>query len=269
MNTTLILYHSNCYDGFGAAFAAWKYFGTTAEYRPVGYNKPIPVDAHSFRHVYIVDFSYPREELIRLADSTRVVVLDHHKTAEENLRGLDHPNLEIVFDMNRSGAGITWDYFHDTLRPLLIDHIQDRDLWKFQMEGSKEVHAALVSYPFDFKLRDTFEVEKLKTEGVALLRMYAQLVEKICQKPWFANIGGYDVPVVNTTVAWSEVGEFLLKKYPDAPFVASFTEFEDITMWSLRSKEEFDVSAIAKQFGGGGHKNAAGFKIARKFMGVQ
>ena len=30
---------------------------------------------------------------------------------------------------------------------------------------------------------------------------------------------------------------------------------------SLRSKGDFDVSAMAKRFGGGGHKNAAGFYL--------
>jgi nanoRNase/pAp phosphatase (c-di-AMP/oligoRNAs hydrolase) len=30
---------------------------------------------------------------------------------------------------------------------------------------------------------------------------------------------------------------------------------------SLRSNGDYDVSAIAKAFGGGGHKNAAGFEV--------
>ena len=30
---------------------------------------------------------------------------------------------------------------------------------------------------------------------------------------------------------------------------------------SLRSNGEYDVSAIAKAFGGGGHRNAAGFQV--------
>lgn len=257
----LVLYHGNCYDGFGAAFAAWKSMGDEAEYRSVSYGKPIPEDAPKYAKVFIVDFSYPADQILMMSALTKVVVLDHHVTAQAALIGLKHPNLEIVFDMNRSGAGITWDRLHQEARPSLINHIEDRDLWRFKLEGSKEIHAALVSHPMDFKLWDTFDVEQLKTEGQALLRMQSQLVENICQKPWMKEIGGYKVPVVNTSISWSEVGAKLLEKFPDAPFVASFTEFETDTMWSLRSKEPFDVSAIAKQYGGGGHAQAAGFKI--------
>jgi hypothetical protein len=267
MGHTTVLYHSNCYDGFGAAWAAHKALGDSPKYIPVGYNTEPPVEALTgCEKLYIVDFSYPAETIMKLADGRPTIVLDHHKTAEAALKDLNHPNLEIVFDMERSGAGITWDYFHKTVRPQLINHIEDRDLWRFKLDRSKEIHAALVSYPFDFKIWDSFNIEQLKTEGVALTRMYASLVEKICKHPWFEKIGEHTVPVVNTTIAWSEVGEFLRDKYPEAPFVASFTEFEDCVMWSLRSKDNFDVSVVAKQFGGGGHKNAAGFKIFRKRM---
>ena len=37
-----------------------------------------------------------------------------------------------------------------------------------------------------------------------------------------------------------------------------FVEFERITKVSLRSRTDFDVRAVAEQFGGGGHKAAAG-----------
>lgn len=275
----LVLYHGSCYDGFGAAYAAWLRLQDTATYQPVGYGAPLPPEAKLFKHVYIVDFSYPRQELLDLCAYTKVAVLDHHKTAEENLKGLSHPNLTIIFDMTKSGALITWEYFHrieyagqgpmDSVpapAPLLIQHISDRDLWTYKLEGSREIHSALVSYPMDFELWDKFDVEVLKIEGKALLRQYNQLVENICKKPFKMMIGDQVVPVVNTSIAWSEVGEKLGDMFPDAPFVASFTEFEDQQMWSLRTSKnnrDFDVSAIARLYGGGGHKAAAGFKIAK------
>lgn len=265
-----VLYHSNCYDGFGAAFSAWKKFGDTAKYIPVGYGYP-PPEMPDATEVFIVDFSYPALELTTLADKSKIVVLDHHKTAEANLRDFKHPNATIIFDMERSGARITWDYFHAGFAvepPMLIQHISDRDLWTFKLDRTREVHSALVSYPMDFKLWDTFEgkLEQLKIEGAALLRQYQQLVDNICKKPFMVKIGEHTVPAVNTSIAWSEVGEKLGDMYPDAPFVASFTEFDDISMWSLRTSKNnrnFDVSAVAKQFGGGGHAAAAGFKVSR------
>lgn len=272
-----VLYHSNCYDGFGAAFSAWKYLGDSAKYIPVAYGYP-PPEMPDASEVFIVDFSYPVPELTALADKSKIVVLDHHKTAEANLKDFKHPNATVIFDMERSGAMITWDYFHHEsfnrdpfdLRPhpapLLVQHIQDRDLWRFQMPGSREVHASLVSHPMEFALWDKFDIPTLIVEGAALLRQYQQLVDNICKKPYLVRIGDYTVPAVNTSIAWSEVGEKLGDLYPDAPFVASFTEFEDITMWSLRTSKNnrtVDVSAVAKQFGGGGHAAAAGFKVSR------
>ncbi|RTL05209.1 phosphohydrolase [Candidatus Dependentiae bacterium] len=262
-----VLYHSNCYDGFGAAYCAWKKFGDEARYIPVSYGKP-PPEMPSATEIYILDFSYDAEEILKLADKARVIVLDHHKTAEEKLKPLlySRDNPKIIFDMSKSGALITWDYFFgDGFKeaPALIRHISDRDLWTFQMAGSKEIHSALVSYPFDFYVWDKFDVEKLKEEGVTCERFEKSVVDKICKSAFMRQIDTYTVPVVNTTQSWSEVGHELLQRYPDAPFVASFTIFEDQIMWSLRSRIGFDVSTIAKKFGGGGHAQAAGFKSVR------
>lgn len=263
-----VLYHKNCYDGFGAAYAAWKKFGNSAKYIPVSYGEPFPREfcEDLGSTVYILDFSYPKEEMLYWADFYELIVLDHHKTAQANFQDLRHPNIKALFDMEKSGARLAWEYFHTVGGvvggdvPDLILHIEDRDLWRFKLDRSKEIHKALVSYPMDFKLWDSFDVEKLKVEGVALERMYNQLVDNICASSWIGNIGDDLVPMVNTSIAWSEVGDALKKKYPDAKYVASFTEFEKEVMWSLRSREDFDCSEVAKKFGGGGHRQAAGFK---------
>ncbi len=262
-----VLYHSSCYDGFGAAYAAWKKFGNDAKYIPVSYGKP-PPDMPDAKEIYIVDFSYDADVISELTvPNTKVVVLDHHKTAEEKLKpllGLANPL--VIFDMNRSGALITWEYFHgDGFKevPKLIKHISDRDLWTFNMPGSKEVHSALVSLPFDFEVWDKLSVDQLILEGAACLRFESSVVDKVVSKSWLTTIDGHEVPVVNTSAHWSEVGHALLEKYPDKPFAAAFTTFKEITMWSLRSRGDFDVSEVAKKFGGGGHKAAAGFQATR------
>lgn len=259
-----VLYHSNCYDGFGAAYAAWKHFGNEAKYIPVSYGEPLP-EMDEGSEIYIVDFSYPKNILLSLAFVSKVVVLDHHKTAEENLRDLGvSENLYVVFDMHKSGAVLTWEFFHPNKEsPKLLLHIQDRDLWKFQIEGSREIHSALVSLPFDFQLWDGLSVEKLIEEGKTCQRFEASVVDKIVKSSWVGEIDSHKVPMVNTAAHWSEVGHALLEKYPECKFAACFTVFKEQVMWSLRSRVDFDVSAVAKKFGGGGHEQAAGFKSAR------
>lgn len=260
-----VLYHKNCYDGFGAAFAAFHAFtDLDTQYISVGYNEPFP-ELELCSNVYIVDFSYPKDILLNLCElHEKVVVLDHHKTAQEMLQGIEHPKLTIVFDMTKSGALLTWEYFFPSRpAPELIQYISDRDLWQFKLPNSKEVHEALVSYPMDFSAWEHLSIDQLKKEGVTCKRLYDSLVDKICEKVWIKNIANYEIPIVNTSIAWSEVGNRLLELFPNAKFAASFTIEKDMEMWSLRSRKDFDVSEIAKKFGGGGHAQASGFKIPR------
>ncbi len=261
-----VLYHSKCYDGFGAAYAAWKRLGESAEYIPVSYGAPVPHLPEATR-IYIVDFSYPKDILWKLANEVApVIVIDHHKTAKEDLSELtgSHDNLQAIFDMEKSGALMAWEFFHPgTSTPLLIQHISDRDLWKFKMDGTAKIHKALVSLPMDFQVWDALDVERLKRDGEVCERLYSQLVDSVCNGSYMARISDFIVPIVNTSIAWSEVGAELNRRFPESPFAASFTVFEDQVMWSLRSVGDFDVSEIAKKFGGGGHKNAAGFKTTK------
>ena len=272
-----VLYHSSCMDGFGAAYAAWKKFGPDAVYIPVSYGYP-PPKMEKATEIYILDFSFKKEVLLEMSAKAKVVMLDHHKTAKEDLEmthvkpgaeGLvawleARSNLKIIFDMNKSGALIAWEYFHPATEvPALIQHISDRDLWQFKLPGSEIIHKALVSYPMDFETWDKFDIARLREEGKICERLYTQLVNNTIRNAFFQKIDGHNIPVVNTSIAWSEVGHALLERYPDAPFVASFTVLPDTVMWSLRSRPNFDVSAVAKKFGGGGHAQAAGFKTPR------
>lgn len=275
-----ILYHGNCYDGFGAAYACWKKFGYEGTcYIAVSYGEPLPIDLadpiqylnKDLDEIYIVDFSYPYQTLNNLAPfCKKLVVLDHHKTAQAELENKPwSENVDIVFDMKRSGALITWEYLHTVGGavggevPVLIRHISDRDLWEFKLPGTKEIHKALVSYPMNFEIWDNFDIEILKKEGITCDRMYSSLVKNIIDKAWVMKLDGHRIWVVNTSIAWSEVGHELCKKHDKAPFCATFTVFENNVMWSLRSIGDFDVSEVAKKFSGGGHKNAAGFKTPR------
>lgn len=266
-----VLYHTACYDGFGAAFAAWKKFGNKAKYIPVGYGHPMPAIPNA-SELYVVDFSYDEEILLGIADTgVKVVVLDHHKTAEQKLMGImGLNNPEVIFDMERSGAGITWDYFHgEGTRPALIDLIEDRDLWKFKDTRSKKLHSYLLSQPFQFdvyeKLVDGVNLATAIAEGDALERMTDQIVEKICKNARIGSFAGHRVAIVNTSSHWSEVGNRLLDLHPGVEFAIAYTDLKDDTrMFSLRSKAPFDVSKVAALYGGGGHAQAAGFKAKLK-----
>jgi hypothetical protein len=142
-----VIYHHNCIDGFTAAWCAWKVYGDSATYIPAQYNEPAPDVTGD--DVLIVDFSYARSTLLAMRESAKSLrVLDHHKTAEEDLRGLDF----CLFDMNRSGAGIAWDELKTGERPPLVAYVEDRDLWRFALPDSKIINAFIGSYDFSFDM---------------------------------------------------------------------------------------------------------------------
>lgn len=271
-NTTVVLYHANCADGFGAAWAAWRKLGENAVYVPVQYGKPYPSEIDGgVREVYILDFSYPADVLERLSASLNcLVILDHHKTAAAELAKFKGPNIGakygIWFNQEKSGAVMAWEYFHPGEPvPRLLEYVQDRDLWTWKLPLSKEVSAALATYPHDFRkwscLLHAAEDGSLAREGASVLRFQAQQVERHVARAALRAFRGYPgVPVVNATTLMSEIGEALCAKYPDAPFAATyFITEKGERVWSLRSRNGFDVGAVAQSRGGGGHQAAAGF----------
>lgn len=254
-----ILYHGQCADGFGAAYAAWKILGDSAAYLPLVHGDPSP-ELPSDARVAMVDFSYPRDTILQMNESVEhMIVLDHHITAEKELAGLDF----ATFDMDKSGARMAWEFWHpDEPMPELLAYIEDKDLWRWALPNSKEVSIALHSYDMDFEVWDALTVAHLKVEGVALLRLQDQLVEAACGRARWESMFGYRVPVVNATEFRSEIANALCRKFKDAPFAAAYYDNErGERSWSLRSQGEFDVSALAAQMGGGGHKNAAGYVV--------
>lgn len=276
----LVIYHGGCDDGFAAAWCVRHALGpNNIEVYPGVYQKD-PPDVTD-RDVVLVDFSYKRPVLEAMAKVAKsVLILDHHKTAAEDLAGfapatdvnawmqfreLDGGNnICALFDMNRSGAGIAWDFFHPgMLRPGFIAYIEDRDLWRKSLPSGDEFTIALRSYPQDFAVWDKLVNRGLSLidEGRDIQRYYRMRVEELKKEARLGCIDGYHVPVANAPYfAASEVaGELAVSN----PFAACFFQRAD-GMWqySLRSRDGgVDVSEIAKKFGGGGHKGAAGFAV--------
>ncbi len=265
MTPDMCIYHGGCDDGFGAAWAVWKRDGDCVQYHPAVYGDP-PPDVTGL-DVAIVDFSYKRPVLLEMATKAkRIVVLDHHKTAEADLCDLSAPNLEVHFDMNRSGAMMAWEYFHPGKAvPRFLEYIQDRDLWTKQFWDIDQFTAALRSYPQDFNVwaKLAEDVTSICREGISIQRYYRTLVEQAKKHAHIREIAGHKVPVVNGSLFLaSEVAGELAE---GNPFAAMYAETATGIIWSLRSRapDGVDVAEIAKRFGGGGHKHAAGFSVPR------
>ena len=260
----LVIYHGNCADGFGAAWAIWKLHPDWDFYPGVYQDDPPNVRG---REVYLVDFSY-KSDVVRemLKDAVSIMVIDHHKSAIEDLDELfKEGDLGCYMHEGKSGAMLAWEYFHTGKEPpQLIKHIQDRDLWKFELKGTREIQAALFSYPYDFEIWDELmskDLGELYVAGQAIERKHhkdiAELL-KVTTREF--KIGGHKVKVANLPYTLtSDAGHKLAQ---GMPFGGCYWDTPEGRVFSLRSTDEgLDVSEIAKQYGGGGHRNASGFRV--------
>lgn len=282
----LIIHHAHCPDGWAAAYIASHKF-PEAELMALDHGiDPEPViKACEGKDVLMVDYSLRTRELNDRLNSVAksFLILDHHKTAQAVLEGADY----AIFDMNRSGAGLTWDYlfgyeqFKESNwskydkgllpnimvpmpRPWWVDYVETQDLWKWErFVDSREVCAYITT--LNFTKEDWGKLEKMKVSevgllGIGCLRQINHYVHEAVQQAQTGELLGYKTAVLNVPyLMCSQVGNELAKTHE-----VSLTWFErkdSIIQFSLRSIGDIDVSAIAKQFNGGGHKNAAGFQL--------
>lgn len=293
----IVIYHAPCDDGFGAAWACHRRW-PDAIYYPATYGKPAPDVAGM--SVLIVDFSFKRPVLEEmLCAGAEIVILDHHKTAREDLAPyavemcgdatlspedmpgmfedaleLERPACFALFDMSKSGARLAWEFcFPLSPAPMLVRLIEDRDLWRFALEETQPFSLWLRSHGMDFevwdaiheKLHDPVDRQDIFAQAIGMQAFYNQKIAELVREARMRNIGGFDVPVVNCSWAFaSDVAHQLLADHPAAPFAACYYDRGDgQRSFSLRSEDDrVDVSVIARAHGGGGHRNAAGFEVA-------
>lgn len=301
MSKKLCIYHGKCADGFTAAWAVKKALGDDVEFIEGVYQSP-PPDVTG-RDVIIVDFSYKRPILLELGAKARsIVVLDHHKSAAEDLEadgnhivdftqysglidwsrfnnnvyqdrceGAPYARVYAVFDMNRSGAGIAWDFFHPYReRPLLVDYVEDRDLWRFSLPLSREVNAFIFAHNYTFTDWDYLNAmmgNHMNVQAVADLggaiekKHHKDVIELVGLLKRRMKIGGHEVWVANIPYTLtSDAGNLMAS---GEPFAACYWDTPEGRVFSLRSTDAgLDVAEIAKLYGGGGHRNASGFRLA-------
>jgi uncharacterized protein len=270
----IVLFHSQCMDGLVAAWVAWRRYFERAEYIPVRYGQK-PPDC-SDRLVYVLDFCYSPEDTAALADqASRVIIMDHHKTSIDRFEQgwKPRPDVETIFDLGRSGAGITSDYFNAQARVWIVDYAEDRDLWRWKLPHSREINALLAASCLGKPPTEAFHLlnelrglsmKQVIAQGTGAqlqIECYARQVATEAQRITFA--GHANIPLVNLPKPMaSEVLHALLDDR--TPFAAGWRQEGTQAVFSLRSAngpDSFDVAKLAERFGGGGHRNAAGFSM--------
>lgn len=286
MTAPLVLYHDRCWDGLVAAWAAKRILETkheSVECRAVRYGEPAPTDVAG-RDIYIVDFSYPKEAVLAMAASAReVLLLDHHKSAFQELAGQVNPspqakytntgedfpkNVHILLDMEKSGARLAWEWFNADKVPAFVEYVEDRDLWRWGMPESQEVNAYIRLHERTFENCDRLHRQlqartvDIPAQGRLILDAQQAVVREACEHARMVKFDELDIPTVSSSTLQSEICHELLERFPDAPFACAIDETPDKRVFSLRSRSggDVDVSEVARALGGGGHKHSAGFE---------
>ena len=296
----MVVYHYPCDDGFCCRVIAERKWGSDLLWAPHNYGQAFEYDVRD-KDVLFVDYSMSYDELVDLSFKAKsIVILDHHKSAQANLDRLpmmNEPSVEAVglnfhichtqnmpdicahFDMNRCGAQLLWAFaYPDEEEPEFVQRIADRDLFRNVLPYSRRFSLALRSFPMDVHTWNGLvdQCDLLIEEGLPIERFYDHKIDELCETVIECQIGDHaGVPSVNAP--WfvaSDLAHALLERHPGAPFAAVWYESYGGRTYSLRSTDDrVDVCEVASALGGGGHRNAAGFRIddvgAPSVLGLQ
>lgn len=300
----VVLYHCPCNDGAYAALAAHLHFGReggggSPRYVPHRVTTPLSVDALGLtgtETVYLLDYAGPAGFAAAVAArAARCVVLDHHKTAPDALPSKDEwpPTLEATIDMARSGAGIARDHFAPELTPsqaAAFAAVQDGDLWKWELPGSRAFYAGLAAAAIDFaggpaSLDTLAKLDFDATVAVGQGRLAAQdaAVNALAAQAFPVVLGGWagagSPPPNSTCLAVhvpteqaglrSALGNALAERSGAqgraAMAAVAYREADMVDTpaikISLRSIGDVDTTVVSAAHGGGGHANASSFMV--------
>jgi oligoribonuclease NrnB/cAMP/cGMP phosphodiesterase (DHH superfamily) len=273
----ILVYHSPCQDGLAAAYVAYKYskeHNLTYEFIGITNNQNEFSDTLNIKDKNVIFFDIaPNDiQLKQLKENnTNFYIVDHHKTNESRLKNYTNG----IFDMNKSGAGLAWDYFYPKQpMPLFLQMIQDRDLWKWEIPRSKEFCNGLFTYGrltntlqesfdlFESIHSDSAKYEEVLTVGSILDRKRAKEIDSMAKNAAekVYSYKGYTVCIVNCDHEFaSDLGHTILTTFGyDFVVCWRYNHMNEEYWLSLRADNKVDVSDICKEYGGGGHKNAAG-----------
>ena len=270
----ICFYHAGCPDGFGAAWAARKAWGEDARYVPHRHEHRLDPDDFADCQLAFVDIAPTNEELLGLARvAEQLIVLDHHVTARDRYHSepavvneVEELGHDVIYDMDRSGAMMSWGYFCPEEPPALLRYVQDQDLWHWRLEGSREVNAAIAAYPQDFESWDALakrDPAELVAEGSAIVRSNQVEIERRARSAHPLQVNGELVEAVNSTTLRSSIGHVLAERKAHGTARGCVYRVDGSRVHAtLYSIGDVDVASVAAGFGGGGHRNAAGFSIS-------
>ncbi len=287
----IIVYHECCSDGTASAWIVKRHNPLAKLVNcKAGQNPNLSVDDINSKKIIFVDICPSVDYLNSIAQiANKIVILDHHISAYRNIESIENrpENVFTVFDMNKAGCMITWEYFNRQLTvPWFISYIQDRDLWKWELPNSKNINTALfeekhitfngLTHLYEKYIcteQINYVMEQMNERGAQINQFRNQLIEKETKKAIHCtfqfndksfNIWLYSGP----EDLRSDIGNSLMQiNFKDGlrPDFAVNWRYDVVTneFWLSMRGEEWspDLSVICKEYNGGGHPKASGCSL--------
>lgn len=290
---TIVYYHRLDFDGIVSGAVA-RYWLGDAPYIGWDYKDPEPERPADDVKIYMLDIS-----IDGLMDHPGLVWIDHHKTAidkyPETIPGYRIDGVAACrlagqwFKIADAEKHVGWaneacarltrmDYAqHSVIEPLLVRLVGEYDVWDHRDPRALFLQHGLTAIGFSVDEHDVHDyftqmniVNELCETGETIER-YAQTFNSdvAANNAYFLTWEGVRFAVLNTAKGNSMVfGDFAVRHADeiDAVLVWRHTGGEAIS-FSLYGppkglREDIDLSVIARKYGGGGHRNACGFRLA-------
>lgn len=273
-----IFHHNKDMDGYtSGAILKTKY--TDAEYIGWDYtDSPPNIQELINEDIILIDITFKLDFLQEIAKvSNSLTVIDHHlsfKRQVEELEKTENILFNYIYDANLSACELGWSYCYPDLKiPVAVKLIGEYDTWRssdsdrweevimpfhYYMYGIANKMEDIPSYIFEEILDLSYYIKI----GKSIMNYQNTMNESSAVKNSFEKTayGGFKCLCINYYPFNSNV---LLSKWDTSKYDLSMGFSYNGNKWSvsLRSVGDFDVSKIAKERGGGGHKNAAGFEV--------
>ena len=284
-------YHNDA-DGRCAGFWVHLSVGINDQYQDpsfieMSYAKPFPMETiRKDEQIYIVDYSISTDEMRQLLKITENVTwIDHHKTAIDKYQDFEHEIRGVRYD-GIAGCMLAYCYIHHMTQrgegdikqfdismikdaPMFTKLIADWDVWKFDYgDDTRHFITAFNAYNFEpssklwsrflcFPDDDAFACSDFIRDGIIMTTFRDGWAKDYMKLGFKTDFEGVKCFAVNLGRCNSEYFKSLPPGQYDVliPFAFDGSQYT-VSLYSTT----IDVSEIAKKYGGGGHKGAAGFQ---------
>jgi len=321
VRTDLVLYHENCADGscsaglhaaMKKAAAARKDTSSNTLYCSVRYGDEIETvklisrtmseyGIKKISELWVLDFHFEpglmRDIYFRCSCPEKIIYLDHHKTAREDLENFrdwvsvkcpEHA-IEAVFgSSSQAGAGMTYDYivgrygseelaFGDANKKgychikELVGTCVDYDLWTHKDPDTMAIITGIMSEPLpvrewaDILLDYRPAKDVWLYRGLGIIGQQKSFAQSLISSDNIAELEytGQKVAVLNIPHQWVNIVSDELLKNSDYAAVLSYSvagrnEYVNVSMRAGRDRGIDCGEFMKEHFNGGGHLFAAG-----------